>query len=375
MKVLIITDGFFPGKKYGGPPVSVHNFCSLMKEYECYIVARNHDLGETAPYEGISEGWNVRDNCKVLYLSNGDYNPSAFEKVICELNPDIIYLQGLFQSCIVPCLFLAKKHNIRVLLAPRGELCKGAFRKKYKKIPYICALHAFGLLRGVNFQSTSEEETEAVHKYLRADYNRIHFLTNIPSLPVAEYEKERKTAGSAQLVFLSRIHSKKNLLGAIRALGGVKGKVDFHIYGPIEDEQYWKECEAEASKLPSDIRVKYCGLVSHDGVHRVFSSYDAFLFPTFSENYGHVIVEALVVGCPVIISDQTPWNDVNEWGAGYAIPLKDTSAFTEAIQQIVDCDSDIYREKAKKYIVQKLNFEQISQEYEKVFQQCIGIEE
>lgn len=372
MKVLIVMEGFFPGKKYGGPPVSVQNFCSIMNEYECYIVTKNHDNGEAGPYAGINPGWNDRGNCKVLYLSDRNYNQAAFEKVICGIKPDVIYLQGFFQRCVLPCLLLAKKYKISVVLAPRGELCKGAFRKKYKKIPYICALRARGLLQKVHFQSTSAEETESIHKWLKASYSTIHFLTNIPSLPLTQYPKARKKASSAQLVFLSRIHPKKNLLGAIQVLADVKGEVSFHIYGPIEDKLYWEKCKDEISRLPENIHADYCGLVSHDEVHRVFSSYDAFLFPTFSENYGHVIAEALIVGCPIIISDQTPWTDVNEWNAGWAIPLDDRDAFAKAIQQIVDCNSDIYRERAKQYILTKLNFEQICETYKKAFQQCIG---
>lgn len=371
MRVLIIMEGFFPGKKYGGPPVSVHNFCSLMNEYECYIVTKNHDNGEMTPYADIKNGWNKRSNYEVMYVNDDNYNKAVFEKVICEINPDIIYLQGLFQECVLPCLWLAKKQKIKVFLAPRGELCEGAFRKKYKKIPYICVLYALGLLKNVQFQSTSAEETEAIHKYLHASYNKIHFLTNIPSLPLRQYPNDKKKANSARFVFLSRIHPKKNLIGAIRAFKDVDGEVSFDIYGPIEDRLYWEECKEAIMQLPSNIHVEYCGLVSHDEVHRVFSSYDAFLFPTFSENYGHVIVEALIVGCPIIISDQTPWTDVNEWGAGWAISLDDRDAFTKAIQQIIACDSDIYRIHAKQYIITKLDFEQICETYKNTFQQCI----
>ena len=66
-----------------------------------------------------------------------------------------------------------------------------------------------------------------------------------------------------------------------------------------------------------------------------FSGYDAFLFPTFSENYGHVIVEALSVGTLVIISDRTPWNDVEESGVGWAIALDNTIKFKEVINQVI----------------------------------------
>ena len=58
-------EGFFPGKKYGGPPVSVLNFCRLMKEYSCYIVTKNHDLGETVPYL-VNNGWNRMDRLEKI---------------------------------------------------------------------------------------------------------------------------------------------------------------------------------------------------------------------------------------------------------------------------------------------------------------------
>lgn len=50
MKILIVMGGFFPGQKYGGPPVSVNNFCSLFREDECYIVTKNHEKDESVPY-------------------------------------------------------------------------------------------------------------------------------------------------------------------------------------------------------------------------------------------------------------------------------------------------------------------------------------
>lgn len=335
MKILIVMGGFFPGKKYGGPPVSVDNFCSLMKEHECNIVTHNHDLFESEKYKDIEPGWNDRGNCKVLYLSDEEYRKAGFEKVIEEIHPDLIYLQGLFQACVLPCLQLAKKHNIKVLLAPRGELCAGALSlKKWKKVPYIYVIR--GLVKGIHFQSTSEEETEAIGKWMKSDEGHIHRLDNIPSIPSREYSRREKIAGEGRLVFLSRIHPKKNLLSAIKYFHGVKGRAEFDIYGPIEDEEYWKQCQEEIKKLPENVKVEYKGLVSHDQVHEIFSQYDAFLFPTLSENYGHVIAESLVVGTPVIISDQTPWNDVNEAGAGWAIDLTNETGFIAAIQEITD---------------------------------------
>lgn len=373
MKILIVMGGFFPGKKYGGPPVSIDNFCSLMSEHECYIVTHNHDLFEREKFFGIHDEWNDRGNCKALYVFDDEYNKVTFEKVINEIHPDIIYLQGLFQSCVLPCLHLAKKHKIPVLLAPRGELCAGALNiKKWKKIPYIEAIKALGLIKRIHWQSTSKEETEAIKKWMRADDSHIHELDNIPSIPKSEYPRRRKIAGEGHFVFLSRVHPKKNLLSAIRYFHGIEGKAWFDIYGPIEDEAYWKQCKEEIAKLPETVKVEYKGLVDHDHVHEVFSQYDAFLFPTLSENYGHVIAESLIVGTPVIISDQTPWRGLEEIRVGWDNPLRDENKFCCAIQNIVSWDEEQMasaRNAAVAFAIEHFKLNKLGQDYTMALQE------
>lgn len=367
MRILIIMGGFFPGKKYGGPPVSVDNFCTLMGDkYECYIVTHNHDMDEEEIYSDINEGWNLRDNAKVLYLSNQEYCYKVFRSIAKSIEPDYLYLQGLFQECIFPCLRLAKELNIKVMLAPRGELCVGAFKKKYKKIPYIICLKALGLLKHIEYQSTSEEETGAIMRYLGASPERIHFLTNIPSIPHSLSTWRRKEQGAGRFIFISRIVRKKNLISAISFFKGIKGQVLFDIYGPIEDEQYWKECESLIIQMDSNIEIKYKGIIPHDAIHDTFTQYDSFLFPTFSENYGHVIAEALLAGCIPIISDQTPWTDLNETSAGWALPLDSINRFKDAIQSIVNMDEETICQKRRllnSYTEDKLQIATLKKKY------------
>lgn len=280
-------------------------------------------------------------------------------------------------SGVIPCLILAKKYNISVMLAPRGELCSGAFKKKYKKLPYIAFLKAFNLLKNVYFQATSDEESEAIKRILDADKEKVHFMTNIPSIPKDRNIYVDKKEGQAKLIFISRIVPKKNLHVALDFLKNVKGKVTFDIYGSLEDEQYWFECRKKIAELPENIKVVYKGSVSHDEVHETFKRYDAFLFPTLSENFGHVIAEALMVGCPVIISDQTPWTDVNNIEGGWSIALENSKKFVEAIQIIVNAspqEEHKYKENILKYIYEKLDLQKLKYVYFENFEKAIGME-
>ena len=61
MKVLIIMGGFFPGQKFGGPPVSVDNFCSLLKDdCDCFIVTSNHDMDNNNVYPNFPHNLHIR---------------------------------------------------------------------------------------------------------------------------------------------------------------------------------------------------------------------------------------------------------------------------------------------------------------------------
>ena len=373
MRILIYSAAFFPAKRCGGPPVSVDNFCTLMQKHmECYVVASDHDLGDNKRYENISDGWNDRGNAKVLYLSDSDFkSPKVIQEVIDEIEPDWIYFQSFFQTCVLPGLIVAKKNGNNVLLATRGEMCEAAInRKKYKKIPYIALMRLFGLINNVHFQSTSDDETEGIKKWLKVTPNRIHKLDNIPSIVNRSYQYNEKREGEAKFVFLSRIHPIKNLSLALEFLRHVKGQLVFDIYGPIEDAAYWSNCQSIINTLDNNAQVSYMGLASHDKVHEILSKYDALVFPTQSENFGHVIAESLAVGTPAIISDQTPWKDIDLYGAGRSISLNDTREFIKALQEIVYLDNEAMREKhekAKSYFEAKMKIEELRLNYYNFF--------
>lgn len=371
-KILIITAGFFPGINYGGPPVSIDNFCTLFDEYQTYIVTTDHDHKSRIRYKNIKRGWNDRGNCKVLYLPDRQYNYTGFIQICRKISPDWIYLQGLFQPCIIPCLFMAKREGRRTILAVRGELCKGAFQKKMKKIPYIIFLKLFHLLDGICFQSTSREETRAIKHWLRIADRHIHYIPNIPVMPEAVRESPGvKQPDKAKFVFISRIVPKKNLIYALKRLMSMDGAVVFDIYGLIEDKDYWNSCENIIKRLPENVSVRYRGPIGHEQVLDVFCRYDAFLFPTYSENYGHVIVESLLAGCPVIMSDRTPWRDLAKEHAGWDLDLSRKDQYEDAVRQIVaagEADMRCMRAAAKKYICNRLNTQKIKDAYKRVFE-------
>lgn len=363
--ILILAEGYFPAQNYGGPPVSIKNFCELLKEdFNFYIVTKDNDLNEQERLNGIDEGWNSRFEAQVLYLSKKENWISRIKNIIKKLNPDLIYINSFFDYKLLSSILLTP-NKIPILIAPRGQLLDGAMsNKKLKKTIYLRLFKLFYTFRkNVYFQSTSQEEEEVLKHLFSPD--SILTFTNIPSKTNEDNNVRLKKPNSLHLVFLSRIVSKKNLDYAIDILTTLNEEISLDIFGPIEDKKYWNLCEDKISTLPKNIKVKYKGNVRHEMVGAIFSQYDAFLFPTKSENYGHVISESLLNDCPVIISDKTPWNDIENGEEGYVCSLDNVEEFRQAIKELYYKDEKehlLMKKKIKNYMQSKIDFSKLKNE-------------
>jgi glycosyltransferase involved in cell wall biosynthesis len=157
---------------------------------------------------------------------------------------------------------------------------------------------------------------------------------------------------------LSRIAPMKNLLYALECLQHVDGDVEMDLYGPIDDPDYWAKCQPAIRAMPPAVRVRHLGSVPHAQARETIANYDLFFLPTLNENFGHAILDALVAGCPVLISQGTPWRSLAEHGVGWDIPLEDRSAMLAALQRAIAADAPEWtamRERAQQFGLQHAN--------------------
>ena len=152
-----------------------------------------------------------------------------------------------------------------------------------------------------------------------------------------------KVEKAISIIFVSRISRKKNLDYALKILKNIKGDVQFDIFGPKEDISYWNNCEKIIRIMPDNINVQHKGLLNPKDVVDMFSRYHLFFFPTRGEDFGYVILESLMGGCPVILSDQTPWKDFERKGIGADIPLDDEEYFQTKLQDFVNMKNDEFQ--------------------------------
>jgi len=331
-KILITCDYYLPGFRAGGPIVSVENLCHALKaDFDFYILTRPHDFKETTPYDVPQDAWVSRPEAQVCYQKR-----RTFGAIVQEVQPDLIYHNSFFSPSYTlwPLLRRWLRHAWQppVLVAPRGELKPSALQHKAwkKKLTLACAKH-LGLLKGVHFHATNPEEV----RYIR---------TIFPEMPVHEVWEPSKRQpvpppvrkiGRLNVLFFSRIAPVKNLQGVIQAVRQCKQPLNLTIAGPKEDPAYWAVCKAEIDKLPAHIHVQVRDAVPRHEITDLFHAHDVFFFPTQGENHGHVIIEALAHGCVPIISDQTPWSDLQSHEAGFVLNVNNTAGFAQLLDQLV----------------------------------------
>ncbi|MDZ4190364.1 MAG: glycosyltransferase [Hydrogenophaga sp.] len=336
MVVLIFTGFYLPGFKGGGPIRTIANMVEAFgDEVQFSIVTLDRDLGDTAPYPNIKpDAWQPVGKAMVYYAMP----PNGFHqtlKVIRDFQGDVLYLNSFFsfRFSILP-LLIARwvKPAFEVFVAPRGEFSEGALAlKSTKKQVWLALAKAFGLYEKVIWLASTAHEAEDIRRVMGKTIT-VRTAINIAA-PAANINlKLRKEGAPLQVIFISRISPKKNLLGAIEMLKKVQFPVDFHVYGPAEDSNYLNACQSAASSLPTHVSLQTYGPLQPEAIAHKMAEYDLFFLPTLGENFGHVIAEALSSGLPVLISDQTPWRDLENKELGWDLPLLDPGAFARCIE-------------------------------------------
>ena len=329
----------------------------LGDSFEFKVITRDHDGPlNRETYRDVRVGeWNRVGKADVYYLAKDRVNLRHLRQLISDGSPDAIYLNSFFSPLTVFVLILRKFHSIPripMILAPEGEFSKGALRLKgLKKQLYISTAKLLGLVDNIVWKAAAEAERDDIIRVLGPQKN-VKIAANMPPLMIYEdfdiSGKPLKSPGSVRMAFLSRFMRKKNFNWLVPHLYDTQGELLIDIWGPLEDEEYWRETQELMRKLPPAIKIESKGPVSHERVSETLARYHFFILPTLGENFGHVFIEAMAAGCPVITSDQTPWRELKDKGAGWDLSLDRPGEWKSVIDQCIAMNADAYLKRSRR---------------------------
>lgn len=347
---------YLPGYRGGGPIRSIANMVErLSNDYEFLVVTTDRDLHDQYPYENVNvDAWNQVGKAKVFYASPSTRTFRGLTRLLRETKYDLLYLNSFFDATYTMRPLLARwlklVTNKPTIVAPRGEFSEGAFKLKlWKKASFVKLARLMGMYDGITWHASTEFEAKDIHRVMVKKNQTTAAALNVSIAPdlldedasnlsITDTERAREKR-YLSICFLSRLSPMKNLDFALRVLARVSVPVQFTIYGPQEDQAYWLMCQALIEQLPKHIKVTYAGGVFHELVRATLEKHDLFFLPTRGENFGHVFLEAWSAGLPVLVSDQTPWRDLERQRLGWDVSLDVPDGFVRALEVAAKFDN------------------------------------
>lgn len=239
-----------------------------------------------------------------------------FDKVLDEVKPDVVHINGIWLPWMWWMQLRAQVRGIRVALTPHGMLEPWIMRRHPWKKQFAMWL----------YQRRAIAAADVLHATAASEANNIRRLgfrnpiTVIPNgVDVANIALRESWQTTRTILYLSRIHPKKGIENLIAAVAMEKERLAgwrVLIAGQGEPD-YIASLKKRVAFRELEDMIEFTGGVYGRQKWELMQQADFFILPTFSENFGIVVVEALASGTPVIATTGAPWEELSMCGCGW----------------------------------------------------------
>ena len=236
----------------------------------------------------------------------------------------ILHNHGMWQFNALYASWIRERfHNCKLVQSPRGSLSNWSMRNGSLLKKIYWPLYQKKALELVDlFHVTSQEE------YI--DTQNLNFKKNIIYIPngidLPKYKnRNEKRKGFNRLLFLSRLHPKKGLNLLIEAWSEVNQFNKEWELIIVGDDKDYRKSSGYKNQLINMVNqfnltnIKFLGPLHGKEKQRIYENVDCFILPSFSENFGLVVGEAMSYKLPVITTKRTHWIQIEEKKAGWLI--------------------------------------------------------
>lgn len=235
--------------------------------------------------------------------------------------PDIIHIHGLWTAASHWASAYSRKADIKLAIHPRGMLEPWALKHRpLKKRIAMLLYQKRNLASAKVLFATAEPEAESIRQL--GFKQPVAIIPNgviIPELRQDEFGFT-KNDEKKKVLFLSRIHPKKGLLMLLEVWARVRPENCLLQIAGIDEDGHLEEVMQYAMQLNLDKTIDFTGPVTGESKSALYKQADLFVLPSFSENFGNVVTEALAHCLPVLTTHGTPWSELETVKCGWWVP-------------------------------------------------------
>lgn len=269
-----------------------------------------------------------------LSIQRWFYIKKEFKNFLKLEKPDVVHINGIWDPPNFLFQQAAKSLKIKVVISPHGMLEPYILkRNSYKKKLALLLYQKKAIASADYLLTTASSELSNIRKLGFKKPAKI--IAN--GLDISEVKKKGASLSKRpylNILFLSRIHPKKGIELLIEAVSLLRNE-KFNVIIAGEGDQKYIESLIKLTQLKEvDRKIRFLGGVYGQDKWDLYEQANLFILPTYSENFGIVIIEALAAGVPVITTTGTPWKELDTYNCGWWIDLSVeniTNALYEAI--------------------------------------------
>ncbi|MFB2939124.1 hormogonium polysaccharide biosynthesis glycosyltransferase HpsP [Aerosakkonemataceae cyanobacterium BLCC-F154] len=293
-------------------------------------------------------------------------------------NYDLAHIHALFSPVCSVAATIARNQKLPYILRPLGTLDPADLqKKKFLKQIYAAFLEKPNLAGASAIHFTSLEEAKVSERFgVKTKDLVIPLGVNLPILEKSE--TEFANLPSPVILFMSRVDPKKGLDLLIPALQNLANSgIDFHFVlagSNPQDPEYEAKIRSQISTALAN-KVTITGFVTGDRKVSLLQNADLFVLPSYYENFGIAVVEAMAAGTPVCISRGVYiWSDILAAEAGWVCD-RTVESLTETLHLALQNPAEIQRRglKAKELTMKNYSWQAIAQQTIQAYQNIISI--
>jgi len=312
-------------KQHGGPSQSVTGLCdSIASLNQRVILVAQKKITEQLsdlilPHNSSVELilYNSFRKVRVTYTLGYKNKLSSY---LINRQISIIHNHGLWLQCNHQSAVVARQFNIPYIVSPRGMMEPWAFAYNAWKKKIVWFLWQKQVLENATaFCATSEQEAESIRSL--GFKQPIAIIPNGVDLPQLHLRQDLELSAIRYALFLSRIHPKKGLINLVKAWSQAVPEGWKAIIAGPDENGHQLEIKQEIAAAGLHNVFEFVGSVEGEQKNQLYRKASLFILPTFSENFGIVVAEALASGTPVITTKGAPWEGLITHNCGWWVDI------------------------------------------------------